>query len=118
MRKLSCKIFNEFYIPEINKKEYEYDISHPSTSQWLVKVRSQYSTFERNKERPGDLDPQKNPKYYPPHPQLRYLTNELREYGLFRDEHRDFNEEMKAREIARGKVFRVPSKLRQDQKKK
>ena len=120
MRKLSCKIFNDFYVPEISKKEYEHGFSHPSTSHWLKKVFSDYRTFERNTEKPGDFDTRRNPNYYPAHPQVRQLTHHLREYGLFRDEHRDFNEEMRAIAVSKGKVFPLPRKLRenQDQKKK
>jgi len=61
---------------------------------------------QRNMEKPFDLDDTKNYNYYPAHPQIRELTHTLREYGLFRDEHRDFNEAMKGVALARGKVFR------------
>jgi len=33
-------------------------------------------------------------RYFPPHPMLHFLTKVLRNYGLFRDEHADFQEEM------------------------
>ena len=106
MRKLSCKIFNDFYIPELPKKEFDYSISHPPVQQWIVKWHNDMRAFERNQEQPFDLNTQKNQKYYPAHPQIRALTHVLREYGLFRDEHRDFNEAMKEVALARGKVFR------------
>lgn len=106
MRKLSCKIFNDFYIPELKKSELDYGVCHPPVHQWTVKWHNDMRVFERNQEKPLDLDPNRNYKYYPAHPQIRALTHTLREYGLFRDEHRDFNEAMKAIAISRGKVFR------------
>lgn len=106
MRKLSCKIFNEFYIPELPKKELDYGPGHQPVQAWANKWFSDARTFERAQERPRDLNSDKNHKYYPAHPQIRALTGVLRDYGLFRDEHRDFNEAMKAIAISRGKVFR------------
>lgn len=106
MRRLSCKIFNDFYIPELPRKDLDYGISHKPVAVWMSKWFSDYRVFQRNQELPIDLDPSRNHKYYPAHPQLRALTNVLREYGLYRDEHRDFNEEMKKVAIGRGKVFR------------
>lgn len=107
MRKLSCKIFNEFYIPELPKKELDYGVQHPPAQAWFNKWFSDARAFERCQEQPNDLNSDRNYKYYPAHPQLRALTGTLRDYGLFRDEHRDFNEAMKAIAISRGKVFRV-----------
>lgn len=107
MRKLSCKIFNDFYVPELSKKEdLGYGTGHQPVAMWSAKWISDIRVFERNQNRPLDLNPNKDQNYYPAHPQLRALTHTLREYGLFRDEHRDFNEEMKAIAISRGKVFR------------
>ena len=106
MRRLSCKIFNEFYIPEIEKKDMDHGFSHPPNYTFANKWHNDMRVFERNQERPLDLNPDRNYKYYPAHPQIRQLTHVLREYGLFRDEHRDFNEAMKEVAIARGKVFR------------
>lgn len=119
MRKLSCKIFNDFYIPELTKKELDYSRSHPPVQQWLNKWHSDLRAFERNQERPFDLNEEKNHKYYPAHPQIRALTHVLREYGLYRDEHRDFNEAMKEVAISRGKVFRERrGPISRDSKKK
>lgn len=120
MRKLSCKIFNDFYIPELSKKEeLDYSRSHPPVQQWLNKWHSDLRAYERNQDRPFDLDGSRNYKYYPAHPQIRQLTHVLREYGLFRDEHRDFNEAMKEVAISRGKVFRERrGSLSKDSKKK
>lgn len=106
MRKLSCKIFNEFYVPEMSKKELEYTIYSKQANQFVAKWHGDCRVFERMQDKPFDLNTERNHKYYPAHPQIRALTHNLREYGLFRDEHRDFNEEMKAIAISRGKVFR------------
>lgn len=62
---------------------------------------------ERAAQLPADLNPQMNPDYYPPHPQIRELVYILRQYGLFRDEHMDFNEEMKRLKTLRGKKYRT-----------
>lgn len=118
MRRLSCKIFNEFYVPELSKKEAEYNEHHAPIVEWFVKWRSDLRVFDRNKLRPFDLDESRNWKYYPAHPQYRQLIHELREYGLYRDEHRDLREEMKLRAIAKGKVFREVRGPMQDNKKK
>ncbi|XP_061713800.1 small ribosomal subunit protein mS33 [Cydia pomonella] len=42
--------------------------------------------------------------YYPRHVETHALVLRLREYGLFRDEHQDFKEEMKRLRELRGKV--------------
>ena len=106
MRRLSCKIFNEFYFPELTPAHMDYGPHEKKNFEIFATTASQYFTVERNSSRPFDLDPSKNFKYYAAHPQIRELTHQLREYGLFRDEHRDFNEAMKKSKIARGKVFR------------
>ncbi|VDP04652.1 unnamed protein product [Soboliphyme baturini] len=41
--------------------------------------------------------------YYIPHPMFHYLAKMLRIHGLFRDEHQDFQEEMRRLAILRGK---------------
>lgn len=43
--------------------------------------------------------------YYPRHIETGLLIRKLREYGLFRDEHQDFIDEMKRLRALRGKVF-------------
>lgn len=106
MRRLSCKIFNDFYIPELPKKDLDYGTAAPQVAVWAAKWVNDYRTYERNQERPVDLDPTRGAAYYPAQPQLDSLSHTLREYGLYRDEHRDFNEAMKAAAMARGKVFR------------
>jgi len=106
MRKLSCKIFNDFYMPELPKRDYEYGIGHQPVARWLTKWHKECSIFNWVQKVPTDLDHNYGHKYYPAHPQIRALTHILRQYGLFRDEHRDFNEAMKARAISKGKQFR------------
>lgn len=46
-------------------------------------------------------------EYYPRHPQIGRLMMHLRYYGLFRDEHQDFKEEMKRLRALRGKTGMV-----------
>ena len=104
MRRLSCKIFNDFYIPEKPIKDFDYGVQHPPLNAWFIKWHNDILVYERNQARPIDLDSTRNHKYYVAHPQIRLLTHLLREYGLFRDEHRDFNDLMKEVAIARGKV--------------
>ncbi|XP_050421461.1 28S ribosomal protein S33, mitochondrial [Adelges cooleyi] len=43
--------------------------------------------------------------YYPRHVETGLLIMNLRRYGLFRDEHQDFIDEMKRLKALRGKVF-------------
>ncbi|CAD7092730.1 unnamed protein product [Hermetia illucens] len=43
-------------------------------------------------------------KYYPRHVETHILMKNLRNYGLFRDEHEDFKEEMKRLRRLRGKA--------------
>lgn len=47
--------------------------------------------------------------YYPRHPETGELIMKLRHYGLYRDEHADFVEEMERMRVLRGK----PTKKRQ-----
>lgn len=42
--------------------------------------------------------------YYPRHVETHLLMMKLRDYGLFRDEHQDFKEEMKRLRALRGKA--------------
>lgn len=53
--------------------------------------------------------------YYPRHPEVGRLMMNLRLYGLYRDEHADFNDEMKRMRALRGKAppvheFKHPKK--------
>lgn len=54
--------------------------------------------------------------YYPRHVETHALMLKLREYGLFRDEHQDFKEEMKRLRELRGKVKVWKRTLNQEQK--
>jgi len=46
--------------------------------------------------------------WYPRHRETHQLVMALRDYGLFRDEHEDFKEEMIRQRALRGKVKRKP----------
>lgn len=46
--------------------------------------------------------------YYHRLPEAHYLFVFMRNYGLFRDEHADFKDEMKRQRKLRGKVREVP----------
>ncbi|CAH2238614.1 28S ribosomal protein S33, mitochondrial [Pararge aegeria] len=56
--------------------------------------------------------------YYPRHVETATLMLKLREYGLFRDEHQDFKEEMKRLRELRGKVKVWKRKLNLEEKEK
>lgn len=52
----------------------------------------------------------KNPeiiRYYPRHVETGLLMRNLRECGLFRDEHQDFKEEMRRLRELRGKIKKM-----------
>lgn len=53
--------------------------------------------------RPDGKNPEKTVDYYPRHVETNKLMNHLRDYGLFRDEHQDFKEEMMRIRELRGK---------------
>ncbi|KFM70991.1 28S ribosomal protein S33, mitochondrial, partial [Stegodyphus mimosarum] len=82
MARLSARIFGEVSRPTNNK------------SMKVVRILSQ---------QPNDLNPYVV-DHYPPHVEYSKLIRVLREYGLFRDEHLDFKEEMVRQKILRGKV--------------
>lgn len=54
--------------------------------------------------------------YYPRHVEMGKLMSNLRDYGLYRDEHEDFKEEMVRLRALRGKV-RPPRKTKEEGKK-
>ncbi|XP_053994943.1 28S ribosomal protein S33, mitochondrial [Hylaeus volcanicus] len=63
----------------------------------------------------SDLPVQKNPdivRYYPRHIEIDLLMDQLRNYGLFRDEHKDFKEEYEREKELRGKKKWVPPMFR------
>lgn len=82
MKRLSNRIFGEVAIPTNDK------------SMKVVQIFS---------ERPLHSNEQVT-QYYPRHVETGKLMMRLREYGLFRDEHQDFKEEMKRLRELRGKV--------------
>ena len=58
-------------------------------------------------------------QYYPPHEKTGMMMAKLRRYGLYRDEHKDFIEEMERRRNKRGKSkFARSTKDADDAKKK
>ncbi|CAG0895922.1 unnamed protein product [Darwinula stevensoni] len=61
-----------------------------------------FRVVDRLARRPDDLNPQ-IVRYYPRHEETGKIMLLLRDYGLFRDEHEDFQEEMVRLRILRGK---------------
>ncbi|RVE48896.1 hypothetical protein evm_006466 [Chilo suppressalis] len=91
MKRLSNRIFGEVAIPTNSK------------SMKVVKIFSS-RPLHTNEE---------IIHYYPRHVETHALMLKLREYGLFRDEHQDFKEEMKRLRELRGKVKVWRRKLEQ-----
>ncbi|KAK7074602.1 ribosomal protein S33 [Halocaridina rubra] len=81
MNRLSNRIFGEVVRPT------------PTPALRVVKIFS---------EKPLDLRPEIT-DYYPRHIETHNLMMKLRRYGLYRDEHEDFKEEMKRQRRLRGK---------------
>lgn len=75
---------------------YRYHFSFRNTNEKSMKVVRMFS------EEPTDKREIIN-KWYPRHNETYILMKKLREYGLFRDEHEDFKEEMKRLRRLRGK---------------
>ncbi|KAL8576946.1 Small ribosomal subunit protein mS33 [Nucella lapillus] len=82
MARLSARIFGEIARPTAPK------------STKVVRIFS---------EKPKHLDG-RVVDYYPPYKDLGMLFQTLRSYGLYRDEHQDFKEEMKRLRALRGKT--------------
>lgn len=82
MNRLSNRIFGEVAIPTNDKS---------------MKVVEMFSA------RPLHSN-QEVVHYYPRHVETAALMMKLREYGLFRDEHHDFKDEMKRLRELRGKI--------------
>lgn len=82
MNHLSNRIFGEVTRPTHQR------------SMWVVKRFSEKPVHLRSEV----VD------YYPRHVETHILMRNLRLYGLFRDEHEDFKEEMKRLRALRGKV--------------
>lgn len=115
LRQISCKIFNQYYVPEITKKEY-YEPDRTNVDRWAGQWHSEETTFKRLQLKPADLQAIKNINYYPAHPQIRQFSHVLREYGLYRDEHRDYIEETRRIKQLKGK--KVVVRLYGDQRTK
>ena len=81
MKRLSNRIFGEL-VRTTNPKSLK-----------VVKLFSENPIYRR----PEMIE------YYPRHVETGKLMMKLREYGLFRDEHQDFKEEMKRLRALRGK---------------
>jgi hypothetical protein len=133
MKRLSCKIFNEYYEKPM-PRDLARSADHEAKRSFMSKLIQDYNLIARVSTTPIDLDDNRNDKYYPAHPQIRSLTFKLREYGLFRyvtklriqsflflysdlfflssrvaahrDEHLDFKEEMQRLNVLRGKKVR------------
>lgn len=82
MNRLSRRIFGEV-VRNTNSKSMK-----------VVKLFSENPVYRR----PYMVD------YYPRHVETHKLMMKLRQYGLFRDEHQDFKEEMIRLRALRGKV--------------
>ncbi|RWS09423.1 28S ribosomal protein S33-like protein [Dinothrombium tinctorium] len=106
MARLSCRIFGEYYKPPM-PKEIALDPDKQSAEKWEANHYQNMAAIETHSKLPIDIDPDRNPNYYPPHPQIRHLMWVLREHGLYRNEHLDFIEEMKRIRILRGKKPRT-----------
>ncbi|CAB3363575.1 Hypothetical predicted protein [Cloeon dipterum] len=68
----------------------------------------------------SELPRQKDPEYtqyYPRHVETWKFMMQLRNYGLFRDEHQDFKEEMVRLRILRGKTKPKPGEGKRSKKK-
>ncbi|XP_041346687.1 28S ribosomal protein S33, mitochondrial-like [Gigantopelta aegis] len=82
MGRLAARIFGEVARP-----------TNP-TSMKVVKIFSM---------QPYHLKPEIT-EYYPSYTKTHLLMRTVRDFGLFRDEHQDFKEEMKRQRVLRGKI--------------
>ncbi|KAL6422581.1 hypothetical protein ACFW04_010668 [Cataglyphis niger] len=94
MNRLSNRIFGEVVKP---------------TNQKSMKVVQLFSEKPVNK-RPDIVE------YYPRYEQTEQLMTHLRNYGLFRDEHKDFKEEYQRLRELRGKTRWIAPKFRNKDK--
>ena len=83
MKRLSCKIFQEYYKPPMPIEMVGIK-QIGAISQWEGIHIQNKNQIERQAALPFDLDPDRNPKYYPAHPQIRELMYTLRMHGLYR----------------------------------
>ena len=83
MKRLSCKIFQEYYTPPVPKELVGMkDLGQ--IFKWHGPHIQNKNQIERQAALPFDLNPDRNPKYYPAHPQIRELMHTLRMHGLYR----------------------------------
>lgn len=83
MKRLSCKIFGEYYKPPM-PEELAYTIDKGHVGKWSGIHSQNQQQIGRQSALPFDLDSDWNPKYYPAHPQMKSLVHYLRLHGLFR----------------------------------
>lgn len=105
--RLSSKIFGLFYQPPMPVEVQNHGNDMKAFNLWNNLQVHNRRVVERMAQKPADLNTYCNPNYYPPHPQIRELVYILRQYGLYRDEHMDFVEEMKRLRVLRGKIYRT-----------
>lgn len=121
MARLSSKIFGEYRRPEMPahlSKDRIY--SNEVRDAWIKMHYRNQVVINKMAQLPLDLDRQRTPDFYPPHPQHTFLMGKLRELGLFRwyissslvdnwltfvgrDEHLDFKDEIDRQRVMRGK---------------
>lgn len=83
MKRLSCKIFNEYYEKPMTESMARSSDQLLKCS-FLEKDVYRRNLIKRFSSQPIDLDNDKNQNYYTHNPQIRELTFKLRQYGLFR----------------------------------
>jgi hypothetical protein len=83
MKRLSCKIFNEYCRPH---KPVELAVISDKQSHvnFDEKIYTSLNVIQRLSSVPHDLSVDQSPRYYPAHPQIRSLVHNLRLHGLFR----------------------------------
>lgn len=83
MKRLSCKIFGEYYYPPMPKEvAASNDIIRKKF--WAAAHEQNEAVIRRQAQLPADLNTCWTMKYYPPHPQIRNLMYSLRQHGLYR----------------------------------
>ncbi|CAF0804330.1 unnamed protein product [Didymodactylos carnosus] len=88
MLRLSQRIFTEYPKITFSRKDH----------------REQHADFLKLlEERPHTSGILTSMNYYPRHQEIHYLMEALRYHGLYRNEHKDFQEEVKRLRILRGK---------------
>ncbi|CAF4755563.1 unnamed protein product, partial [Rotaria socialis] len=88
MIRLSQRIFTEYPKVTFSKKKHQEQHEH------FVRFLD---------DRPHTSGPLVSMDYYPRYGEMYHLMEGLREYGLFRNEHRDFQEEVARLRVLRGK---------------